>query len=260
MARGAPSATKSKGPYSRVFVADVVREFKIPPRKATKLRLVLNKAAWMYRLTLGTPTWDEQRLTTRKALERVEAAYVELVRSLSSLRHPARDRLWDPAFDDPIRRRLFDAMAQLDPNNYPHEREFLKILDAFGERIHVRLSDYPKVQLQGGRPRLQALHNWTGMIARFFTDELGLKFAYSEMSGQPKSRAYDFCWHVLRQIDPKVTPAQLKTAMRYAVKPRVIPVFVYPPQQLVTSESAPDTTDTSTADQPSPKSQKPPHS
>jgi hypothetical protein len=232
-------------PYSEEFVASVVREFKIPPDKAETLRKVLNKGAWMYRLSRSTPTGDKQLLATRQALEQAELTYLEFAQTLASLSHPAQDRLWHPMFDDPNCPPNFPGLGEpFDRSNYPDEKEFRKVLDSFGKRIRVRLDTFPAVKRHVGRRRLTALHNWIGVIAHFWANELGWKFSYSESdAGNPKSRAYDFCARVLAPIDQNVSPQQLSTAIRHAVKPRAIRVTVHPSLLAPGSPAAPNSTD-----------------
>lgn len=101
---------------------------------------------------------------------------------------------------------------------YEDEAAFRALLDDFGERITVRLGNEPNVPLRGGRPALSALRHFVAMVADFWANDLGRKFTYSEMEGIPKSDAYDFCREIVHPFASDVTPEQLKTAVRAAVK------------------------------------------
>lgn len=208
----------SKHPYSDQFIAEIMAEFRIPTEHAEKLKSLLNQAARVYRLSRDVPTTEHLLFEKRKGLEHVDETYSAFAQSLESLSHHSRDRLWDPAFADPVWRRVPSALAQLDANNYPDETTFKKTLDDFGKRIRERLDDLPKITLSGGQPRNDRLHYWVGLVARFWSEKLDRKFTYSQ--APKRGSAYDFCWLVLQRMDAGVTPSKLKTAMRGAIPSR----------------------------------------
>jgi len=206
-------------PYSDEFISEIIREFRIPEEHAAELKFRLEQAARIYRLSKTvSASMGHQMLETRKGLEHVDKTYSAFVQALESLSHHARDRLWDPAFSDPVRRMVPTAFAQVDPNNYPDEKAFGATLYAFGARIRERFDDFPEVILKSGNPGNAPLRYWVGLIARVWPDVTGRKFTYYQM---PKKRStFEFCWSILERIDGDVKPLALKTAMRSAIPRR----------------------------------------
>ena len=177
-------------------------------------------------MSLRAPTWVEQNWQTRKALEHVEATYLEFAQAIVQLPTVARDHLWDPVWENRTRLPGFNGLANVS-GTYEDESAFRRLLDDFGKRITVRLRNEPNVPRRGGRPGLNALKNFVRMAAAFWADELGRKFTYSEVDGRPKSDAYDFCWAIVHPLAPEVTPQQLSTAVRTAVRPLNVTVRVH---------------------------------
>jgi hypothetical protein len=214
-------------PYTDEFIESVARKFRIPPEQIGKLRSCLDNAAWAYTVSLRAPTWEQQNWQTRKALEHIEATYLEFAQAIAQLPTVARDHLWDPIWENPNRLPGFSGLANL-AGIYADESAFRRILEDFGKRITVRLQNEPNVPCRGGRPGLNALRNFVRMAAVFWADELGRKFTYSEVDGRPKSDAYDFCWAIVHPLAPEVTPQQLSTAVKAMVKPLKVTVRIHP--------------------------------
>jgi hypothetical protein len=161
-------------PYSDEFIAEIVHEFRISAEHARILKFRLEQAAKIYCLSKTVPvSMAHHMLKTRQGLEHVDKTYSAFAQALESLSHHARDRLWDPAFSGPVRRMVPTAFAQFDPNNYPDEKAFRTTLDAFGARIRERFDDFPEVILKSGNPGNAPLRYWVGLIAHFWSEELG---------------------------------------------------------------------------------------
>lgn len=223
-----PFETEVKARYSDAYLADVYQRYCVPDgNQRSQLRYFLVNAGCRY---LGDRLPIKSKIVSRELRKELQdlAAHVSGLRqAVENLTPQAQRRIWN--FDLRARSEIWppDRMTSSFGHkadayeNKPGEwifwfldrekiEEAVEVLDNYTRAALDALPDLPP-----GRPGTsEGLRMWVLNAESLWTRVLERRFSCDWNKGQPVTLAAQFCLEMIRQLDPKVLPSLIETAMR----------------------------------------------